>query len=579
MKNIKIMVVVVLVLVIISLTLILDKNNSENINVSSMGSSQIMELEKEAESYLNGSQGYDIAKADIAYNEILNIEPLNERALFQSARVRYIQGRYESAKELIVKYKEAYPTKKRIYYISGLVNAYAKDLVSSEEDFKEFVKSDIVNEAGFLDLAWVQFQRGDFENAKINLEKGIEFTGGEGNAWLHTSMGAVLINLDQKDEALLVLQKAKNQSEVLSEKVWAINYSINDAGDYKKDIEKMAKIIDFNILVARGEETGEEFSRLEKTEGLYIEALSPNGEQGGFAVSACCATNDGTECESDTNVCGEKSTGTYNCSNVCSEPVVFTGSSEWKGDDASDVCAGNPFTQERCGGRDTKTLIGTEISGSSLPLANEVCAGYEFIQSNCGEKRIDTGTKSCGSRKPENCTERGDCNSVCSSTTTTSGINSPSQVCSGERYLVEECNNTRVLVGTKDCGEGVGTITNPNQIENNVIDLECSTDKVTWNNCSSTVKLSFQDQPFYVRNINVGSETTCSTDTVNVVGVQGQAKNFFVSRIDDTNAHKVNVVGFMDTDIFAKDFYGVCGEDVASKSIKIKVIDVETVEI
>lgn len=150
------------------------KQPSDNMAVEVVGDTTVM-LAQANMAFQGSTEGtYDLQKADALYHQILQQDPTNEEALYQSARVHYVQGEYESSFNAIEKFKNLYPQNKRIHYVAGLANAYAGNLDSSIEEFALFVESDIVNEAGYLDLAWVYFKKSDFESAKIYLEEGIE---------------------------------------------------------------------------------------------------------------------------------------------------------------------------------------------------------------------------------------------------------------------------------------------------------------------------------------------------------------------------------------------------------------------
>jgi tetratricopeptide (TPR) repeat protein len=314
-EKIKIIKISAVALLIIGNLFILNIINNENNEYSKN------EFLVEARSFFDkqDSAKYNILNADTYYHKVLDIDEKNQEALYQISRIHYIIGSYKEAFTTIEKYKEFYPEDKRIYYVSGLANAYAKKLNKAEEEFKTFVDSGTSNEAGFLDLAWVQFQKGDFESAKSNLEKGIFLTGGEGNAWLNSSLAMNLFNLGQKEEALALLYKSRKQLGEITQEVWNYNYSMNDPKKYKQDMESFARVIDFNIAKVMGSEL-----EAESFGGFNIQALSPKRESGGYAVSACCASNYNQTCS---NNCGE--TGPRGCSGNC--PVSNRGATVGNG--------------------------------------------------------------------------------------------------------------------------------------------------------------------------------------------------------------------------------------------------------
>ncbi len=320
LKNKWIQLALIIALIIASVFAYNNKVKNDELAKMKANQEKAAEYVKKGNSYFDESKAgsYNIKKADGYYHEAYQLDPNNERALFQLVRVHYVQGEFDGANEYGEIYKNKYPNKGRIHYILGLNNAYAGDLDRAEKEFQEFIKSGESTTAGYLDLSWVYFQKGDFEAAKKILEEGIKKYGD--NAWLNINLAMVKFNLgEDKKEVLALLDKAEKQAEKLTPKIWKISYSSNNPADYENDIKKFKEIIAIDKKVVNGGDVSADVASI--TKGLDIEALSPKGLVGGYAVSACCDSRKGKSCKktSDKNSCGMyvSVSGKINCAGDC----------------------------------------------------------------------------------------------------------------------------------------------------------------------------------------------------------------------------------------------------------------------
>ena len=283
------------------------------------GQTSIGNYVEKARTYLSGAY-YDVRRAASLLERTSVEDPASKDALFTLARIYYITGDTDKSLAAIAQYKELFPDEKRIYYVSGLANAYAGNLRAAEEEFKTFIASGLSRWPGYLDLAWVYFKQGNLNDAADTLDSAIARFGD--NAWLNTSRGAVALAQEDRDEALAYLLRAREQVEKLTEDEWRANYSLNDPNRAREGIEKLRTVIETNIAYAQGDTLPADAA---DALSASFASASPLGVAKGLAVSAC-GDSCGTEsCISAANICGDVNVGTRSTcsesSNTCSASV------------------------------------------------------------------------------------------------------------------------------------------------------------------------------------------------------------------------------------------------------------------
>lgn len=263
---------------------------------------------------------YDIKDLERSYSTVLKIDSTNEQALYGLVRIYSITGKYEEALSNSARYQELYPSADRIHYVAGLTYAFMKNFPMAENEFSKFIESGLSTWGGYLDLAWVYFQQGEFEKADSTLANAVSKFGD--NVWLNTSLGAVNIAIGDLEQARKYLNRAREQADDLTVDQWRASYSLNDPNKAGNEIEQMKKVIEVNLALANGEE-----STVGVAESLMtpFTGISPGGFTKGIAVSACedaapaCAT---ISCVSSANACGQTSGGVLDtCSNICSASI------------------------------------------------------------------------------------------------------------------------------------------------------------------------------------------------------------------------------------------------------------------
>ena len=150
---------------------------------------------------------YDIARAEAAYNRAILLRPDYKEAIYQRGRIAFINGQFADALFDMRTVLALDPEFKRAYYMHGLINGYIGNLAQAEYGFREFIKRDDFNWAGYNDLAWIYFKQGKYEETRATAKRGLEQA--PGNPWLNNIYGTALLNLGEKQaakEAFLIVR-------------------------------------------------------------------------------------------------------------------------------------------------------------------------------------------------------------------------------------------------------------------------------------------------------------------------------------------------------------------------------------
>jgi len=198
--------------------------------------------------YVNvrNSGAYDLAEAEKYFMRALNTDPNIRDAWHQLARIDFLRGNLDGALEKINRQIDIHGESfMASFYIRGLIYGYRRDFYEAERDFNAFLEWSPANWAAHNDLAWIYFQKGDFEKAEATARRGMERAGE--NAWLLTSLGVALLNLGRNDEARSVLEKAMALAGGLDEADWMKAYPGNDPRLAGRGLALMKETITYNL--------------------------------------------------------------------------------------------------------------------------------------------------------------------------------------------------------------------------------------------------------------------------------------------------------------------------------------------
>lgn len=196
--------------------------------------------------HLGGKGEYNLIHAERYFKTASEVQPDLQFVHYQLSRVYFLTTRYTLALEEVNKEIANSPNFSRSYYLRGLIHGYAKNLPDAATDFREFIKREPDEWAGYNDLAWILFQLGEYTEVKLVIEN---ILGRTRNAWLLNAYGVALLNLEENKEALVALREAKDLASRMTPELWGVAYIGNDPTIYTAGLEEMRRNINENIEV------------------------------------------------------------------------------------------------------------------------------------------------------------------------------------------------------------------------------------------------------------------------------------------------------------------------------------------
>lgn len=192
-----------------------------------------------------GNGGYDIDKAEFYFKETIKIASDYPKAHYQLARINFINGDFGEAINEITKETDEKINKGVKFYMRGLIYGYAKFYDLAIEDFKKFTAYAPFDWAGWNDLSWIYFQKGDFKNAELSAKEGLKRE--PSNPWLLNSLGIALLNQGKESESEKFLRASLAGFESFSPKDWGMAYPGNNPDIYSEGLEKTIESIRHNL--------------------------------------------------------------------------------------------------------------------------------------------------------------------------------------------------------------------------------------------------------------------------------------------------------------------------------------------
>jgi tetratricopeptide (TPR) repeat protein len=192
-----------------------------------------------------GGGAYDVKLAGKFYEMTLKKDPEFPRANYQLGRTYFIRGDFSASWYYIEKEIKYYPDFPKSYYMRGLIFGYVNHLDAAENDFKKFLSLKPNSWAGYNDLSWVYFKKGDFRSMEDSARRGIAIQ--RGNPWLLNALGLALFNEGRLVEAEYYFKVSIDRFEALGPRGWGVAYPGNDPKIYKEGYEATLKVIRDNL--------------------------------------------------------------------------------------------------------------------------------------------------------------------------------------------------------------------------------------------------------------------------------------------------------------------------------------------
>lgn len=201
---------------------------------------------------------YDIKLARHYYEQALLDNPLGDNwAWYQLGRIDFLEGKFDDAIYKFNKQVELFEDQQpSVYYMLGLTYGYRarregreEDWLSAVENFSRYLEHDNDSPWARVDLSWVYFSQGRFEEMKPILEKGLDTH--SDNPWLLNMYGLALLNTGHKEKAGRNFVAALEGAEKLTAEEWGLSYPGNDPSAWSEGLEEFRAAIRVNLNLTK----------------------------------------------------------------------------------------------------------------------------------------------------------------------------------------------------------------------------------------------------------------------------------------------------------------------------------------
>jgi tetratricopeptide (TPR) repeat protein len=206
----------------------------------------------------DGSAGvYDLAKARTYYEKSISESPVGHNmAWYQLGRIDFIEGKFDDALNAFdnqVRYFDA--DIPQVYYMIGLTYGYrarknnsTEDWLQAEDNFSRYITYVQTAPWPRVDLAWVYFAQGKFEEMLPVLEPIL--TVHANNPWVLNMYGLAIMNTtDDKTTALPYFYQAREEAEQLQVADWGAVYPGNNPAHWSLGLQEFNDLIKKNIAL------------------------------------------------------------------------------------------------------------------------------------------------------------------------------------------------------------------------------------------------------------------------------------------------------------------------------------------
>jgi len=199
---------------------------------------------------------YDIKLARHYYELALADNPEGDNwAWYQLGRIDFLEGKFDAAIYKFNKQIEFFEDQQpSVYYMLGLTYGYRArregkedDWTSAVEYFLRYLEHDNDSPWARVDLAWIYFSQGFFEEMKPVLEEGLSINGD--NPWLLNMYGLALLNTGNKEGAESSFSAALEGAKKLTAEEWGMSYPGNDPSAWSDGLEEFRAAIQANLNI------------------------------------------------------------------------------------------------------------------------------------------------------------------------------------------------------------------------------------------------------------------------------------------------------------------------------------------
>jgi len=206
---------------------------------------------------------YDLQKARQYYTEALRADPQgNPYTWYQLGRIDFIEGSFISAIYKFEKQIEYFDDEvPNVYYMLGLTYGYLAretndldDWKKAEEAFIRFITYSPTSPWPRVDLAWIYFSQGNYEEMLPILEEGLIYE--PEHAWLLNTYGLALLNTGDREGAHAQFKKAQEAAAKLTVEDWGDAYSGNNPQEWGDGLTEFRQSIAHNLEISEPERSG-----------------------------------------------------------------------------------------------------------------------------------------------------------------------------------------------------------------------------------------------------------------------------------------------------------------------------------
>jgi tetratricopeptide (TPR) repeat protein len=207
----------------------------------------------------NPNGPYDLEKAQRYFTVALSEDPRGNSLLwYQLGRIDFLNGRFVSAIYKFNKQIEYFgDSAPNVHYMLGLAYAYQAQISDDESDwqhaedsFKTYLTLDPQSPWAHVDLSWVYFSEGKYEEMLPVLEEGLAKEPDQ--PWLLNMYGLALFNTGDAEGARDSLTRAKAAADKLTVGAWGSAYPGNDPKNWKEGLDSFREAIEKNLALAEG---------------------------------------------------------------------------------------------------------------------------------------------------------------------------------------------------------------------------------------------------------------------------------------------------------------------------------------
>lgn len=177
----------------------------------------------------------------------------NKWVWYQLGRIDFLEGKFNSAIYKFNKQLEYFgDAPHNVHYMIGLTYGFkaqatndAEDWENAEAGFVRFIDIAPGHPWPLVDLSWVYFSQGKYEEMVTLLEPEVEKF--SDNAWVQNMYGLALLNVGRREEAHEYFARALTLAEELTIQDWGDSYPGNDPRSWQSGLDQMREAIRKNL--------------------------------------------------------------------------------------------------------------------------------------------------------------------------------------------------------------------------------------------------------------------------------------------------------------------------------------------